>query len=46
MRLGSYADLSLADARKTAKELQARVAVGLDVAAEKPERKQEAVAKI
>ena len=46
MGLGSYADLSLADARRTAKELRARVALGFDVAAEKQERKREAVAKI
>jgi integrase len=46
MNLGSYSDLSLADARKTAKELRARVALGHDVAAEKQERKAEAVAKI
>jgi integrase len=44
MNLGSYSDLSLADARKTAKELRARVALGHDVAAEKQERKAEAVA--
>lgn len=46
MALGSYTELSLADARKTAKELSARVALGYDVAAEKQERKREAVAKI
>ncbi|MGH8529341.1 MAG: tyrosine-type recombinase/integrase [Nevskiales bacterium] len=46
MNLGSYRALSLADARKTAKELRARVALGYDVAAEKQERKREAVAKI
>ncbi len=46
MGLGRYADLSLADARKTAKELRARVALGYDVAAEKQARKREAVAKI
>lgn len=44
--LGSYADLSLAEARKQAKELRARVALGYDVAAEKQERKAEARAKI
>lgn len=44
--MGSYADLSLADARKTAKELRARVALGHDVAAEKQDRKTAAVAKI
>jgi integrase len=46
MNLGSYSDLSLSDARKTTKELRARVALGHDVAAEKQERKAEAVAKI
>jgi len=46
MGLGSCADLSLADARKTAKELRARGALGYDPAAEKQERKREAVAKI
>ncbi|MGH8190746.1 MAG: tyrosine-type recombinase/integrase [Rhodanobacteraceae bacterium] len=46
MHLGTYTDLSLADARRTAKELRARVALGYDVAAEKRERKAEAVAKI
>lgn len=46
MNLGSYAVLSLANARKTAKELAARVSLGYDVAGEKQERKREAVAKI
>ena len=46
MVLGSYRDLSLADARKSAKELRARVTLGHDVAAEKQERQREAVAKI
>lgn len=46
MVLGSYGDLSLADARRQAKELRARVALKHDVAAEKRERQQEAVAKI
>jgi integrase len=46
MNMGSYAVLSLADARRTAKELRARVALGYDVAAEKQDRKAEAVAKI
>ncbi|SDG72072.1 tyrosine-type recombinase/integrase [Propionivibrio dicarboxylicus] len=44
--LGSYSVLSLADARKTAKELSARVALGHDVAGEKQERKKAAIAKI
>lgn len=46
MNLGSYGDVSLADARKTAKELSAKVALGHDVAGEKKERKRAAVAKI
>ncbi len=46
MNLGSYKVLSIADARRTAKELRARVALGYDVAGEKQERKREAVAKI
>ena len=46
MRLGSYTALSLADARKKAKELRAKVALGHDVAGEKQERKAVAVAKI
>ncbi|MBK6355379.1 MAG: tyrosine-type recombinase/integrase [Betaproteobacteria bacterium] len=46
MNLGSYAVLSLADARKTAKDLSAKVALGHDVAGEKQERKREAAAKI
>lgn len=46
MNLGSYKALSLADARRTAKELRARVALGFDPAGEKQERKREAVRKI
>lgn len=46
MNLGGYTVLSLADARKAAKELSARVALGYDVAGEKQERKREAVTKI
>ncbi len=46
VHLGSYSDLSLAEARKTAKELRARVALGHDVAGEKKDRKRAAVAKI
>lgn len=46
MNLGSYGDLSLADARRTAKELRARVTLGFDVAGEKQDRKRAAVAKI
>lgn len=46
LHLGSYGSLSLADARKTAKEMRARVSLGYDVAAEKKERKQSAVAKL
>ncbi|MCX8085611.1 MAG: tyrosine-type recombinase/integrase [Rhodocyclaceae bacterium] len=44
--LGSYKTLSLAEARKTAKELRARVALGYDPAGEKQERKREAVKKL
>ncbi len=46
LNIGSYRDLSLADARKTTKEMRARVALGYDVAGEKKERKRAAVAKI
>lgn len=46
MSLGSYAVLSLAEARRQVKELRARVALGYDVAAEKQERKAEAINKI
>lgn len=38
MVLGSYKDLSLADARKLAKELRSRVGLGYDVASEKQDR--------
>lgn len=44
--LGSYRTLSLAGARKLAKEMKARVALGYDVAAEKKARKREAVEQI
>lgn len=44
--MGSYTDLSLADARRQAKELRARVALGYDVAAEKQERKVDAIEKM
>ena len=46
MQIGSYRDLSLADAREQAKKLRAQVALGADVAAEKQARKKAAVAKI
>ncbi|MDR3416083.1 MAG: Arm DNA-binding domain-containing protein [Nevskia sp.] len=46
MDLGSYTTLSLADARKTAKELRAKASLGHDVAGEKQERKRDAIAKI
>ncbi len=39
MNIGSYGQLSLADARKKAKELRARVSLGYDVATEKQDRK-------
>lgn len=44
--LGTYAVLSLAGARKVAKEMRARVALGFDVAAEKQQRKRAALKKI
>lgn len=46
MHLGSYRVLSLADARRTAKEMKARVALGFDVAMEKKDRKRDAAARI
>lgn len=46
LSMGSYGTLSLADARKTAKEMRARVSLGHDPQGEKKERKREAVAKI
>jgi len=46
MNIGSYSTLSLADARKTAKELSAKVSLGHDVAGEKQELKAAATAKI
>jgi len=46
MFIGSYKDLSLVDARRKAKELNARVSLGHDVAAEKQSRKTAAVAQI
>ena len=46
MILGSYGDLSLANARKDARERRARVTLGHDVADEKAQRKREAAAKI
>lgn len=46
MNIGNYQNLSLADARKIAKEYRARVVLGYDVAGEKQERKREAIAKI
>ena len=46
LMIGSYSVISLAKAREIAKELAARVALGHDVAAEKQQRKAEAIAKI
>lgn len=46
MGMGGYGVLSLADARKTARDLAARVALGHDVAGEKQEKKRDALAKI
>ncbi len=43
--LGSYANLSLANARKQAKELRARVTLGYDVATEKQNRKLDSIEK-
>jgi len=43
MNIGSYGTISLADARKTAKELHARVSLGYDVATEKQERKNKTI---
>ncbi|MDD1607077.1 MAG: tyrosine-type recombinase/integrase [Methylococcaceae bacterium] len=44
--IGTYGQLTLADARKKAKELRARVSLGYDVASEKQERKTSAIDKI
>ena len=46
LNMGSYKTLSIADARRTAKEMRARVALGYDPQGEKKERKREAVRKI
>lgn len=46
MFIGSYKDLPLVDARRKAKELNARVSLGHDVAAEKQSRKSAAIAHI
>ena len=46
LNIGSYRDISLADARKIAKEYRARVSLGYDVAGEKQQRKRDAIAKI
>jgi hypothetical protein len=46
MTMGSYSDLSVADARRQAKELRARVALGYDVSGEKQERKAAVVDKL
>ena len=45
MTIGNYVNLSLADARKEAKLLSARVSLGFDVASEKQERKKAAADK-
>lgn len=44
--IGSYIDLSLAKALETIKQLSARAALGYDVAAEKKERKEQALLSI
>ncbi|MSP27077.1 MAG: site-specific integrase [Methylococcales bacterium] len=46
MTIGLYGQLSLAEARKKAKELRASVTLGYDVASEKQERKTQALAKM
>jgi len=46
MFIGSYGQISLADARKKIKELNAQVIMGHDVSAEKQDRKSAAVAHI
>jgi integrase len=46
LNIGSYKTLSLAGARKTAKEMRARVSLGYDPQGEKKERKREVVRKI
>ncbi|WP_218645055.1 site-specific integrase [Aquitalea sp. LB_tupeE] len=46
VQIGSYAEFPIAQARKAARELAARVALGYDVAGEKQERKAAALAKI
>lgn len=46
LHLGSYADVSLAEARRLAKQLRAQVTLGHDVAAEKQQRTASAVAKL
>lgn len=46
LNLGTYREVSLANARKLAKEMRARVALGYDVVLEKQDRKQAAVARI
>jgi integrase len=46
MGIGTYTQLSLADARRTVKQLRARVALGYDVAAEKQQRKRAAIEEI
>ncbi|ABM41167.1 MULTISPECIES: tyrosine-type recombinase/integrase [Diaphorobacter] len=46
MSLGTYGVLSLAEARRTAKELSARVALGYDVASEKQDRIRETAERI
>jgi integrase len=45
MTIGNYVNLSLADARKQAKLLSARVSLGFDVASEKQERKKASIDK-
>ncbi|HFZ9214272.1 TPA: tyrosine-type recombinase/integrase [Salmonella enterica subsp. diarizonae serovar 61:r:-] len=46
MQIGTYPAMSLAQARRTVRELAARVTLGFDVAGEKQERKAEAAEKL
>lgn len=46
MMIGSYIDLSLAKALETIKQLSARAELGYNIAAEKQERKEQALLSI
>lgn len=45
LHMGTYAKLSLAEARKVAKGMRARITLGYDVAAEKAQRQRDAASK-